>query len=154
LVLMADWVKKDRGEQERGPLDALAGDLATDVHPLQGAVRAAIVGGTLRDVLTDSPGRSATSNELVCMALCLTARPCAERERVKLLADEALNRNPANLAAMTVFLTPRSFQPVRMFRKSGPEPDILWLSPPDPRPPVLDESAVRTIAAAERGLTL
>src|SRR5262249_26016100 len=79
----------------------------------------------------------------------------AGRTGVEVLADEALRRNPADLAAMTIFLVGQTVVPMRMgYKWVGPEPDVEWLSPPDRRPPVLDESAVRTIAAAERGLTL
>jgi serine/threonine protein kinase len=152
LVLMIDSVSKNRGGQVWGPLDALAGDLAKDVHPLQGAVRAASVGGTLRAVLADGPGRSATSTELVCLALCLAADPSAGRTGVGVLADEALRRNPADLAAMTLNLGRRAGGTT--FPRVDPRTGIAWLSPPDRRPPVLAEPAVRTVAAAERGLAL
>src|SRR5262249_31522763 len=141
-----------------GPLDDLARDLAKDVHPLQGVVRRASAGGTLRPELADGPGRSATSSELVCLALCLAADPTARRGGVGVLADEPLRRNPAALAAM-IFLLGRRTRPVVGRRApfatlADAGNNIHWLSPPDRRPPVLAEPEVRTIAATERALTL
>jgi serine/threonine protein kinase len=153
LVLMADLEKKKRGGREGDSIDGLAEELTKDVHPLQRSVREAAAGGGLRALLADGPGRSATSTELVCLALCLAASPSADRAGVEVLADEALRRNPADLAAMTFAFLGRRAVPAR-FVKVKELADIDWLSPPDPRPPVLAESALRTIAAAERGLTL
>src|SRR5205814_8659404 len=50
LVLMASLVCERLGEPGRDPLDTLAGELAKNVHPLQGAVREAAAGGVLRPV--------------------------------------------------------------------------------------------------------
>jgi cytochrome c-type biogenesis protein CcmH/NrfG len=153
LVLLADQENKIRGKGDGGPIDGLAEELTKDVHPLQRVVREASAGGRLRVVLADGPGRSVTSTELVCLALGLGAASPVNRRVAEVFADEALRRNPADLAAMTLALLGRRTLPTRHL-KVVHLADIDWLSPPDPRPPVLDESAVRTIAAAERGLTL
>jgi serine/threonine protein kinase len=150
LVLMSDLENEDRGKRDGSPIDGLAEELTKDVHPLQRAVREAAAGGGLRALLADGPGRSATSTELVCLAICLLRN--RDRAGVEVLADEALRRNPADLAAMTFFMGRQALSTRHL--KVMHLADIEWLSPPDPRPPVLDESAVRTIAATERALTL
>jgi tetratricopeptide (TPR) repeat protein len=104
-------------------------------------------------VLADGPGRSATSIELVCLALyLLAADPSGYWTGVEVLADEALRQNPADLAAITLHLGSRAAG--MTFHRVDPRTGITWISPPDRRPPVLAEPEVRTIAAAECALTL